>query len=69
MDLLIIEPVPPGARRSLASPGLWAGLVTATRARVMRLAPVWAFGDLTAAMRCADLPAVAVAAPEMAGHG
>ena len=74
-DLLIVQPVPSDARRSMEMPGLWSSLVAANRSRVMTIPPVWAFGDITAAMRCADVLADALTIPsgaipgEAAVHG
>ena len=55
MDLLLIEPIPTDARRSMDQPGLWRSLVEVGRGRVIVAPPIWAFGDLSAAGRCADI--------------
>ncbi len=66
-DILVIEPTPPAARASLDWPGLWTSLIAAGRNRVNSVPPVWAFGDMTAAARCADLLADALA-PDGGAH-
>ncbi len=62
-DLLVIEPVPTDARRLLDAPGLWSSLIAANGARVTTMPPIWAFGDITAAARCAALLADAFSPP------
>ena len=67
-DLLVIEPVPTDACRLLDAPSLWSSLVAANGARVTTVPPIWAFGDITAAARCAALLADAFSPPD-AAHG
>lgn len=61
VDLLVIDPTPADARHAMAHNGLWSALVAANRMHVIALPPIWAFGDLCAAGRCADLMAEALA--------
>lgn len=52
--LLVIDPVPADAERMMANSSLWRAL-PATQGKVRRLAPVWAYGGVTTAIRFAEL--------------
>lgn len=54
-DLVLLEPVPPGAGRILDRPGLWHNLMALRSGRMMILPPAWMFGDVVAASRFATL--------------
>lgn len=74
-DLMVVQPVPTDVRATLDQPGLWTSLVAANRTRVKTVPPIWAFGDITAAMHCADVladtfaPPAGATAPGSTDHG
>lgn len=59
-DLLLLDPVPPGAGTLVEGPNLLTALLAVTGRRLLRLPPAWAYGDLTAAARFGDLVADAL---------
>lgn len=67
VDILVVEPIPDPARRAMAGPGLWSALMHEIEARVLTVPPTWAFGDLTAATRWAELLAAALDPPRLDG--
>lgn len=54
-DLVVLEPVPPGAESVLVRAGLWRSLAALRQGRIVRLPAAWAFGDVVAAARFAGL--------------
>jgi iron complex transport system substrate-binding protein len=57
---VVVEPVPPEARRTLPESALWKALPMVQRGRVATIAPVNHFGGLPAALRFARLAAAAL---------
>ena len=66
--LVAVEPVPADARALIAGDGLWAALSAGRSSSLLTLPPVWAYGEVGAARRFADLLTPALLSAE-ARHG
>ncbi len=53
--LVAVEPIPTDARAMLAGDGLWPSLSASRSGALLTLPPVWAYGEVGAARRFADL--------------
>ncbi|MGI3899520.1 MAG: ABC transporter substrate-binding protein [Janthinobacterium lividum] len=66
--LVAVDPIPADARALIAGDGLWAALSAGRSSPLVTLPPVWAYGEVGAARRFADLLTPALLSAE-ARHG